>query len=50
LLVPTVFASFSVLCLPPAVLAGLVSVTVEPFFAALSSFFGALAVSFPSGY
>jgi len=47
---PIVFAAFSVLCLPPAPLAGLVSATVAPFFAALSSFFGALAVSFASVY
>jgi len=47
---PSVFASFSVLCLPPVFLVGLLSATVEPFFAGLSSFFDVLAVSFPSFY
>jgi hypothetical protein len=46
----TVFDNFSLLCLPPVFLLSLVSVTVAPFFAALSSFFGAFAVSFASAY
>ena len=43
-----VFPNLSFPCLPVAPLVDLLSATVPPFFVALSSFFGAFAVSLPS--